>query len=91
MWTLGRAPLPQRVACSAGLHGLPRDGGELLSHSGREAVPIGGEEAGTRRNLLKQLLKLFFSPEEIPRARADTTASSGCMTLTSQIQIGIFW
>lgn len=91
VWTLGRVSLPQPAVCSAGLHRLPQDEGELLSHSGREVVPIDGEEAGTQRNLLRQLLKLYFSPEEIPTACADITASSGCMMLTSQIQIGIFW
>lgn len=71
------------AVCSAGLHSLPRD-----RELGREAVPIGGEEAGTHRN---QLLKLYFSPTQIPTAYADTPASSGCMMLTSQIQRGIFW
>lgn len=74
-----------------GLQRLSGEEGESPSHLGKEIVPIGGEEAGTHRNLPKLFLKLFFfSPEQIPPAYAGTTASSSCMTLTSWIKIGIF-
>lgn len=43
-----------------GLQRPSREEGESPPHSGREVGPIGGGEAGTCRNLLKQLLELFF-------------------------------
>lgn len=59
-------PFPNVQRALLGLQRFSREEGELPSHLGRDVVPIAGEEGRSHRNLLKQLLKLFFFPKQIP-------------------------
>lgn len=73
-----------------GLQRPSREEGESPPRSRREVGPIGGGEAGACKKSPETASGTFFSPTQIPTVHADTTASSTCTTLTSQIKIGIF-
>lgn len=87
---LRRVPLPQRTTCSVGLtKTIPGGGGTAASfgQGGSAHLRRGGRNSQKSPETTSET---FFCPEQMPTACADTTASSSCMTLTSQIKIGIF-
>lgn len=86
----GGSPLPEHAMCSVGLTKTTQGGGGTAISFGQGGSTLWRRGGRNSQKSPETISETFFFPQQIPTAYADTTASSSCMTLTSQIKIGIF-